>query len=254
MAEPLTPDALRTIAAGIAAVQQRISSAATLAQRPPEQVRLLAVTKSHSAAVVRAAYSLGLRDFGENYAQELAAKAEDLADLTEARWHMIGHVQRNKVKLVTLWAAALHTVDSPKLVTELGKRAAEHPVPPVRQFAVGGRADARLPVMVEVNVGGEKQKSGCTPEDLPVVVEAVEREPALRIAGLMTVPPHTNDAAGARPFFDRLVALREEHGGKGRLPELSMGMTHDLEHAIAAGATIVRVGTAIFGSRARRSR
>lgn len=224
------------IATRLAAVRERIRRAALAAGRDPESVRLLAVSKTKPVEAIRAAYAAGQRDLGENYAQELADKAAQLADLPGLRWHMIGHLQRNKAKLVTKVASFVHTVDSVRLAEELGKRAAE-----------SGRE--RLTALVEVNVGGEAQKSGCSPEELGPVLDAIERQPGLALAGLMTVPPHTEDPAGARPFFDRLVALRDAHGGVVRLPELSMGMTHDLEHAIAAGATWVRVGTAIFGER-----
>ena len=139
----------------------------------------------------------------------------------------------------------VHTVDSPRLAEELGKRA--EALPAERRFG----DDERLVALAEVNVGGEAQKSGCRPGELGGVLEAIEAQPGLRLAGLMTVPPHTDDPAGARRFFDELVRLRDAHGGPRRLPELSMGMTHDLQHAVAAGATMVRIGTAIFGERAR---
>lgn len=224
------------LAARLAAVNARIARAVEGAGRPPGSVRLLAVSKTKPAADVRAAYAAGQRDFGENYVQELVDKAAALADLADIRWHMIGHLQRNKVRHVVKLVSAVHTVDSVRLAEELGKRASD-----------AGRSP--LTTLVEVNVGGEAQKSGCSPEELGSVLAAVERAPGLALSGLMTVPPHTDDPAGARPFFDRLVALRGAHGGATRLPELSMGMTHDLEHAIFAGATWVRVGTAIFGER-----
>lgn len=225
-----------SIAARLAALNARISLAASKAERAPSSVRLLAVSKTKPAADVREAYAAGQRDFGENYVQELAEKATLLADLDGLRWHMIGHLQRNKAKVVARIASAVHTLDSVRLAEELGRRAAE-------------AERARLIVLVEVNVGGETQKSGCSPAELGGVLDAIERAPSLQLSGLMTVPPHTDDPAGSRPFFDRLVALRDAHGGAERLPELSMGMTHDLEHAVAAGATWVRVGTAVFGAR-----
>lgn len=123
-------------------------------------------------------------------------------------------------------------------------------LPEEKWFTVLGRAPGpRRPVLVEVNVGGEAQKSGCQPADLAEVLSAVEREPGLELAGLMTVPPYTEDPGEARPYFQRLLELRDQHGGPARLPELSMGMTHDLEVAIRSRATLVRVGTAIFGER-----
>jgi hypothetical protein len=232
------------------AVQAQIVAAAERSGRRADSIRLVAVSKTKPADDIRAAHAAGQRDFGENYVQEMIAKAEALSDLPDLRLHFIGHLQRNKAKLAARVASAVHTVDSERLAAELGKRAAEIAMSPGRVFAPAGAAgDGRLAVLVEVNVGGEAQKSGCQPEGLGAVLTAIEAEPALRLTGLMTVPPYTDDAAGSRPFFDALVKLRDAHGGTARLPELSMGMSHDLEHAIAAGATIVRVGRAIFGER-----
>ncbi len=223
------------LADNLAVVRDRIARAARAAGRDPAELHLLAVTKTWPAAVVRDAYALGLRDFGENYAQELAEKADALADLAGLRWHFIGHLQRNKARVVAPRVAAVHTVDGPPLAAELARRA-----------AAAGRV---LEVFAQVNVGGEAQKSGCAPAEAAALCDAIEREPALRLRGLMTVPPHTDDPAGARGPFTALAALRDALGGPARLPELSMGMTHDLEVAIACGATIVRVGSALFGSR-----
>jgi pyridoxal phosphate enzyme (YggS family) len=215
------------IAERLSVVKKRIAAAG-------RDVLLIAVSKTHSPEAIRAAYDAGQRDFGENYVQELVEKAELLSDLEGITWHMIGHLQRNKVRPVVKHASVLHTIDSKKLVEELGKR-----------------VESSLRVLIEVNVAGDEAKSGCRPGELDILLEAVEAQPKLRLAGLMTVPPHTEDPAGARPFFDQLVEIRDANGGIERLPELSMGMTHDLEHAIAAGATMVRVGTAIFGARSR---
>ncbi len=223
-----------SVAARLVVVRQRIAAAATEGGRDPEAVRLVAVSKTKPPELVREAYEAGQRDFGENYAQELVAKAQALTDLPDLRWHMIGHLQRNKAKQVVRVAHAVHTVDSVRLAEELARRTAP---------------DTRLLVLVEINVGGEAQKGGCTPDEAREVVDAVERHESLALRGLMTVPPHTEDPAGARPYFDALARLRDALGGPTRLPELSMGMTHDLEHAIRAGATMVRVGTAIFGER-----
>ena len=234
-----------SIAERVGQVRQRLLQAARGAKRDPEKIRLVAVSKRKPIEDIRAAYAEGLRDFGENYVQELEQKAEALADLPDLRWHMIGHLQRNKARHVVRHASTVQTVDTVQLVRELGRRAADVPVAEPRRFGV----DGRLVVLVEVNVGGEEQKSGCDPGDLGEVLEAIESEPALALAGLMTVPPHTEDPAGAQPFFAELVRLRDLHGGAERLPELSMGMTHDLEYAVAAGATMVRIGTAIFGER-----
>lgn len=231
---------------GLARVHARIATAVAHAERAPSSVRLVAVSKFQPAAVIRSAYAAGQRDFGENYVQELQEKARSLADLPDLRWHMIGHLQRNKARFVADLASLVHTVHSVELAHELDKRAASVLLAEARRFVA---SEARLSVLVEVNVGGEAQKSGCSPEVLPEVLQALEQSRNLHLAGLMCVPPHTDEPSGARPFFDTLARLRELHGGAARLPELSMGMTADLEHAISAGATIIRVGTAIFGER-----
>jgi pyridoxal phosphate enzyme (YggS family) len=210
---------------------------------------LIAVSKFQPASAIREAYAAGQRDFGENYVQELQEKAEELVELRDLRWHMIGHLQRNKARVVTSYVTLVHTVHSVELARELDKRAIARNE--LDRFAANG---ATLPVLVEVNVGGEAQKSGCAPEALPELLGALAEARNLELAGLMCVPPHTSEPSGARPFFDQLARLREAHGGAARLPELSMGMTSDLEHAVLAGATIVRVGTAIFGERPKASR
>jgi PLP dependent protein len=234
------------IEAALGAVRARIEEAARQAGRAPSSIRLIAVSKTKPAEDIRLAYEAGQRDFGENYVQELVAKAEALADLADLRFHFIGHLQRNKAKQVVRLASSVHSVDSVRLATELGKQRAALQA---TDGVLSSPSRSKLPALVEVNVGGEAQKSGCSPEELASVLDAIDGESALELAGLMTVPPATAEPSGARRFFDALAELRERHGGSSRLPELSMGMTHDLEHAIAAGATIVRVGTAIFGRR-----
>lgn len=226
-----------SIAEALSGVRERIVAAASAAGRDPRAVTLVAVSKTHPASAVREAYAAGQRDFGENYVQELLQKAEALQDLPDLRWHLIGHLQRNKAKQVAPLVSLLHTVDSVELSRELDKRLAA---------AAPGRV---LPVLVEVSIAGEEQKHGLAPENLAEVLRGIEALPRLALRGLMCVPPFTEEPAGARPHFERLARLREEHGGAARLPELSMGMTHDLEQAVAAGATLVRVGTAIFGAR-----
>jgi len=241
------------IAARLADVNDRIVRAARSVGRDPNSIRLVAVSKLQPAVAIRAAYAAGIRDFGENYAQELLRKVDELADLPDLRFHLIGHLQRNKARQVVRAVSVVHTVDTVELARELDKRAAQYPIPEVRRFELGRHlSDERLSVLVEINVGGEAQKSGCQPEALPEVLDTVQACPRLRLCGLMTVPPFSDQPADVRPFFDQVVALRDKHGGPARLPELSMGMTLDLEHAIAAGSTIVRVGTAIFGERAVR--
>lgn len=223
-----------TVTDGLARVRDRIARAASAASRDPTEVRLVAVSKKKPASAVREAYEAGQRDFGENYAQELVEKAEQLADLVDLRWHFIGHLQSNKARFVAPIAHMVHTIDGEALARELGKRATT-------------RGRERLPVLVEVNVGGEPQKHGSSAADLGDVLAAVDAQPALHLRGLMTMPP--NDLEGARRAFEALASLRTLHGGAARLPELSMGMSDDLEIAVAAGSTLVRVGTAIFGSR-----
>lgn len=227
--------ALDAIAARVAAVRDEITASALRAGRDPSSVRLVAVSKTHPAECVRAAYAAGQRDFGENYVQELVAKREALADLADLRWHVIGNLQRNKARAVAGFAAMVHTVDDAALAAELDRRAS----------AVGRALD----VLVQVNVAGESQKSGCAPDALGAVLAAVRGCASLRVRGLMTVPPLGEPAEASRPVFARLRALRDAHGGAEALPELSMGMSHDLDAAVAEGATLVRVGTAIFGAR-----
>lgn len=224
-----------SIAQRLEEVRARVARAEQQAGRPAGSVRLVAVSKMHPAEAIREAYAAGQRDFGENYLQELEAKASALSDLVDLRFHVIGHIQSNKAKIAVRHGAVIHTVDTPSLAGELGKRAA-------------GRG-APLPVLIEVNVGGEAQKSGASPDAVGAVIAAISARPELTLRGLMTVPPTTEDPEGARPYFARLRALREAHGGPAALPELSMGMSHDLEVAVAEGATLVRVGTAIFGAR-----
>jgi pyridoxal phosphate enzyme (YggS family) len=246
IADALTAGEHDALAARLADVRARIEAAPRAAALPP---LLLAVSKGQPAAAVRAAYALGVRDFGENYLQELVQKATALAELEDLRWHVIGHLQRNKVKHVVEHAQAVHSVDSLGLLSELDRRMAGREIP-ARRRVFG--LDARLPVLVEVSIAGEEQKSGCAPNELAALLEAAERAPALRLVGLMCVPP-LDEPAAARLHFERLARLRAEHGGPARLPELSMGMTQDFEQALAAGSTVVRVGTAIFGPRAPRA-
>ncbi len=225
-----------SLATRLARVRSRIDEACARAGRTPADVRLIAVSKFHGPERVREVHRAGQRAFGENYAQELALKSDALADLTDVEWHVIGHLQRNKARQVAERAAMVHTVDSARLALALDRASAEV-----------GRT---LSVLVQVNVAREVGKSGCAPEELPAILEVVARSPALSLRGLMTIPPASDDPEAARPFFDALASLRDRHGGSRALPELSMGMTQDLECAIASGATMVRVGTAIFGERA----
>ena len=229
-------DDLAGIASRLDAVRGRIAAAAERAWRSPGEVRLVAVSKGKPAEAFRAAYAAGQRDFGESYAQELGEKAEALGDLPDLAWHAIGGLQRNKAKLVARVAAVVHSVDREDLAVELDRRAE----------ALG----RTLRVLLEVNVGGEASKGGCAPGDLGRLIEAASRCRHLQPIGLMTIAPFIEDPEKVRPYFAALRALRDQSGGPAALPELSMGMSHDFEAAIEEGATLVRVGTAIFGARA----
>jgi len=219
------------IAAATKQIRERIAGACKRSGRDPETVELIAVSKGHPEEVIRAAYDFGMRAFGENYAQELATKAAALKDLPDIEWRFIGHLQRNKIKLIEEARATVDTVDSVSLAEALSRRAA---------------SNARdVEVLIQVNVGGESQKSGCAPEEVPQLVHAVRGLPNLVLRGLMTVAPQLDDVESTRPFFAALRKMAAAHG----LPELSMGMTHDLEQAVEEGATMLRIGTAIFGAR-----
>jgi PLP dependent protein len=209
-------------------VGQQIAAAARAAGRDPASVTLVAVSKTVPAERVREAIRAGHNLFGENYAQELRDKAREAEG---ARWHFIGPLQRNKVKYVVGVAELIHSVDSPSLLDEIAARA--------DKIGVVQRC------LVQVNVGDESQKSGCAIPDVPALVRAFAARPSVRCEGLMCIPP---DGVPPRPFFDNLAKLAAAEG----LRELSMGMSSDFGEAIAAGATLVRVGTAIFGERAKK--
>jgi pyridoxal phosphate enzyme (YggS family) len=218
---------METLGERLQVVRARMARAADRARRDPDGILLLAVTKIFPADVIREAYDLGLRDFGENYVQEFEGKAPQVADLKGARYHLIGHLQSNKAKKAVELFQVVQTVDSAKLA---------------RRLHEGARA---LEVMLEVKLSEEDAKSGATPEQLPALVAAVRACDHLRLVGLMTMPPWSDDPEAPRAIFRRLRELAEEHS----LPQLSMGMSHDLETAIEEGATCVRVGTALFGKR-----
>ncbi len=208
-------------------VRERIARSAKRAKRDPSDIMLLAVTKVFPAAAIREAYALGLRDFGENYVQEFEGKAPEVKGLEGARFHLIGHLQSNKARPAAELFDVIQTVDSAKLARRLDQ---------------SGR---RMEVMLEVKLSPEEAKSGADPAALPELVAAVRECENLRLLGLMTMPPWSEDPEISRPYFRRLRELAERHG----LPQLSMGMSHDLEAAIEEGATCVRVGTALFGRR-----
>lgn len=214
-------------------LRQRVARAAARAHRQPEEITVIAVTKVFPAEVIRAAYRLGVRDFGENYVQEFEAKARELEGLDGARFHFIGHLQSNKARRAVQLFDAIQTVDSIKLARRLDEAVAAL------------RPGRKLPVMIEVKLSPEDTKSGLPPEELPALVEALRSLPHLELTGLMTMPPYFDDPEASRPYFRRLRALAEEHG----LAHLSMGMSHDFEVAIEEGATHIRIGTALFGPR-----
>ncbi len=215
------------IASRLDAVRQRIAAAAGRAGRFPGAITLVAVSKRKPPEDIVAAYEAGQRDFGENYVQEFERKAAALPDLPGARFHMIGRLQRNKVKRAAGLFATVHTLDSVRLAERLDRFAAD------------------LEVFLEVKLSREQSKAGMDPPSLPAVLEAAAAAPGLRLAGLMTMPPWSADPEDSRPYFRHLRELAAPHGISG----LSMGMSHDLEVAIEEGATHVRVGTAIFGKR-----
>lgn len=226
-----------SIAERLFEVHARIERAARASGRDPAGVHLVAVSKTKAPAAIFEAYAVGQRAFGENYAQELTGKAEALTHLRDLEWHFVGHLQTNKAKLIAKHAHVVHTVDSAVLARELGKRVSK-----------GDTRVLPLPVLIEVNVGGEPQKAGATPGEIAEVIAAVHAESGLALRGLMTVPP-AGDLGATRRVFETVVTLRNLHGGLAVLPELSFGMTADLEVAIACGATIVRVGVGVFGPR-----
>jgi pyridoxal phosphate enzyme (YggS family) len=224
------------IAAALARVRDRIAAAARAAGRAPDEVRLVAVSKKMTIDDVRAALAAGQLDLGESYGQELRDKRQVLAQEPRApRWHFIGPLQANKVKYVAGVVALVHSVDSLELLDALERR--------------GAPQDC----LVQVNVAGEAGKRGVTPAGLPALLDHFATLSHVRCRGLMTVPPLAEDASAARRHFAALRALRDDEAARARpgveLRELSMGMSYDLEVAVAEGATLVRVGTAIFGSR-----
>jgi pyridoxal phosphate enzyme (YggS family) len=211
----------------LAAVRERIARAADRARRDPAGILLLAVTKVFPADIIRQAYELGLREFGENYVQEFEGKAPLVADLPGARFHLIGHLQSNKSRKAAELFQVVQTVDSGKLARRLDEC---------------GRP---IDVMLEVKLSPEEAKTGADPAELPELIAAVRACPNLCLRGLMTMPPWSDDPEASRLYFRRLRELAQQHG----LAQLSMGMSHDLETAIEEGSTCVRVGTALFGKR-----
>jgi PLP dependent protein len=204
-----------------------MENACARARRDPASVRLLAVTKVFGPEAIREAWGLGLRDFGENYVQEMERKAPAIADLTDVRFHLIGHLQSNKTKKAAQLFSSIDSIDSVKLAERLNAESIPRDV------------------MIEVKLAAEESKTGADPAHLPAIVDAIRSSRHLKLVGLMTVPPWSEDAETSRPWFAKL----REIAGRYAIPQLSMGMSNDLEVAIEEGATWVRVGTALFGRR-----
>mgnify|MGYP001576338656 FL=1 len=223
---------MSTIADNISHVGSRIQTATQAAHRPENSVQLLAVSKTKPAEALREAYAAGLRDFGENYLQEALGKQLELADLPLI-WHFIGPIQSNKTRAIAEHFDWVHSVDRLKIAQRLSEqRPAE--LPP-------------LNICIQVNVSGEASKSGCTPDDLPALAAAISALPRLKLRGLMAIPEPTDDRAEQDAAFAAVQKLQASLDLP--LDTLSMGMSHDLESAIAQGATWVRIGTALFGAR-----
>lgn len=233
-----------SIAQDLAEVRERITVAACRAGRRPEDIALMAVSKTFPAERIREGYLAGLRLFGENRVQEFAGKSDALRDLHDAEWRLIGHLQTNKAAKAVELFAAVDSIDSLRLAQKLNASAQQ--------------LGKKLQVLIEVNVGGEAAKSGVAPEsrELEELLAAAPTLERLEFRGLMTVPPFADDPQQARPYFRKLRELRDQIEAR-RMPAvdmktLSMGMSHDFEVAIEEGSTCVRVGTAIFGERTKK--
>lgn len=223
---------MSTIAENISTLAERINNAARAAQRDPASVGLLAVSKTKPAGDLREAYAAGLRDFGENYLQEALGKQSELSDLPLI-WHFIGPIQSNKTRAIAENFAWVHSVDRLKIAQRLSEQRPAGLLP--------------LNICIQVNVSGEASKSGCTPQDLPALAQAIRALPNLRLRGLMAIPEPTEDSDEQNAAFAAVRTLQDQLNLP--LDTLSMGMSHDLEAAIAQGATWVRIGTALFGAR-----
>lgn len=223
------------IATRLADLRERIARACARAGRQPAEVTIVGVSKRHPAEAIAAAAGAGLTDVGESYAQEMVAKMDALAGLPLA-WHFVGRLQKNKARLVVGRAALVHAVDSIELAREIARRADERGLV--------------QPVLVAISAAGEAQKTGVDPAAAGRLLDELAGLPALEVRGLMTMPPWPEAPEDSRPYFRELRRIRDQLAGPGRpLPHLSMGTTGDLEVAVEEGATLVRVGTALFGPR-----
>ncbi len=220
-------------------IQLRMTQAARRSKRSPSEIKLVAVAKKQPDEKILEVFHGGQRDFGENYAQELLSHFSLLTQEPSIRWHFIGHLQRNKVRQILDKISLIHSLDSLDLAKEIDRRA--------------GLISKTQPVLIEVNLGGEETKTGIHPSAINHLVEQLKPLPHLDLQGLMTIPPYRPEPEEARPFFKKLREIRNAINGqklyKHPILELSMGMTHDFEVAIEEGATIVRIGTGIFGER-----
>lgn len=212
-------------------MEERIARAAQRSGRSPADIKLVAVSKKFSAQRLREAYAAGVRAFGENYVQEFADKSAQLGDLHDAEFHFIGHLQTNKARQCCRLFQVVQTVDSVRLLQKLDEAARDE--------------ESNRDVLFEIKISDEQSKTGARPEALPELLAAADKCANLRSLGLMTMPPWSEDAEQSRPYFQRLASLAREY----RLPQLSMGMSNDFEVAIDEGATIVRLGTILFGPR-----
>ncbi len=228
----------QSLAQRLDSILARLKSALAATGRPSDDATLVAVSKRHPAALIKEARAAGQLAFGENYAQEMVAKMEELSDVDGLAFHYIGRLQSNKARIVTGNAVLIHAVDRPKVLRAISRIAVEKGV--LQQL------------LFEVHLSHEESKAGCNPDELPALVESALELPGIRPRGLMTMPPFLSDPELSRPYFSKLRSLRDDVRTKFGLTDfdqLSMGMSHDFEVAIAEGATLVRVGTAIFGPR-----
>jgi pyridoxal phosphate enzyme (YggS family) len=234
----LMEEMIASIRDNISRVEERIAAACRRCGRRREDIRLVAVSKTHPPESVRVAFDAGLRDFGENRVQEAKPKRQALADL-DAIWHLVGHLQSNKARIARELFHWVHSIDSLHVADKLAQAAAP--------------GDARLPVLIEVNLGEETSKAGVRAAEVAALAEQITPLDSIELRGLMVIPPFFDNPEDARPYFRQLRGLASELEAR-KLPnvsmcELSMGMSHDFEVAIEEGATIIRVGTAIFGER-----
>ena len=236
---PSKSDALNDLRDRFADVHERIASAARACGRPAEDITLVAITKTHPVETLQAAIEAGATDIGENRVQEAEQKIVELGR-DAARWHLVGHLQTNKARRAIQLFDLIHSVDSAALAQRLDR-------------LCGEEEKHSLDILVQIDLGGETTKSGIAPADLPALLSTLQQCPRLQLRGLMTLPPFFKNPDCGRPFFKTLRELRDELQEQGHFGpakgELSMGMSHDFEVAIAEGATIIRVGTALFGER-----